>query len=633
MDKRKLSTPTKICRYNSMCFRLNPLHFDEFRHPHLEAIIEKGISSITGEYDIPDDCQKDKVIDQLEILKSKLGNIRQPPEKMAKNSKSPDFAISKKTTNVVSIEPPKNQHQNSSSSQCVPSTSSSLQNKLDSTDYFKERAAIFKSKDSEEMKATTPTIGVKIDQNDERLEAAIRQYLPVVLPKGQMADKLKKASPYNMFLTTVSAAPETHSEALSVTFQELLDPSLGELECSVQFNFMVDIGWLLAQYIFAKCSSQPLLILYGEEEQTLRDINKKRSNVTSIKVNIPTPIGVHHTKMMLLFYKDKSMRVVVSTANLYEDDWNNRTQGLWISERLPALDEDVSYTSHGESVTKFREDLTRYLVCYNIPKLQPFIAKIRKTDFSSVNVFFVSSVPGTHRDSGKGIHFGHLRLASLLSEYSAPVDDSNPIILQASSIGSLGTSVAAYLGGEIASSFKRDSAPIGLRRVPKVKFIYPSLTNVLMSHDGIAGGGCLPYDGRTHAKQLWLNEHLYQWRASTRNRNHAMPHIKTYCRFSERGLYWFVLTSANVSRSAWGVLNKSNKTLNPSLRINSFEAGVVFFPRIILKKDRFPIHEMQQKDEDPIFKLPYDIPLVSYAKDDVPYCAEYLKDYLAKYGS
>lgn len=31
--------------------------------------------------------------------------------------------------------------------------------------------------------------------------------------------------------------------------------------------------------------------------------------------------------MMLLCYEDGSLRVVVSTANLYQDDWDNRTQG------------------------------------------------------------------------------------------------------------------------------------------------------------------------------------------------------------------------------------------------------------------------------------------------------------------
>jgi tyrosyl-DNA phosphodiesterase 1 len=111
-----------------------------------------------------------------------------------------------------------------------------------------------------------------------------------------------------------------------------------------------------------------------------------------------------------------------------------------------------------------------------------------------------------------------------------------------------------------------------------------------------------------------------------------MPHIKTYCRYSDRGLYWFVLTSANISRSAWGTMSKGSKTLNPSLRINSYEAGVVFFPRVIIGQERFPMNAAQQRDNAPIFKLPFDIPPTPFGKDDVPYCAEYLKDFLAKFG-
>lgn len=36
-------------------------------------------------------------------------------------------------------------------------------------------------------------------------------------------------------------------------FVEILDQSLGELESSVQINFMIDIGWLLGHYYFAGC--------------------------------------------------------------------------------------------------------------------------------------------------------------------------------------------------------------------------------------------------------------------------------------------------------------------------------------------------------------------------------------------
>lgn len=87
--------------------------------------------------------------------------------------------------------------------------------------------------------------------------------------------------------------------------------------------------------------------------------------------------------MMLLGYKDGSMRVVVSTANLLEDDWHNRTQGLWISPKCAQMP-DGADTASFDSPTGFRDDLVRYLVHYNIPKLQPWIARIRRTNFMDV---------------------------------------------------------------------------------------------------------------------------------------------------------------------------------------------------------------------------------------------------------
>ena len=40
---------------------------------------------------------------------------------------------------------------------------------------------------------------------------------------------------------------------------------------------------------------------------------------------------------MLLIYEDDSMRVVVSTANLVASDWENRTQGVWVSPKCPKM--------------------------------------------------------------------------------------------------------------------------------------------------------------------------------------------------------------------------------------------------------------------------------------------------------
>ena len=40
---------------------------------------------------------------------------------------------------------------------------------------------------------------------------------------------------------------------------------------------------------------------------------------------------------MVFVYEDESVRVVVHTANLVGSDWENRTQGVWVSPRLVIL--------------------------------------------------------------------------------------------------------------------------------------------------------------------------------------------------------------------------------------------------------------------------------------------------------
>lgn len=63
--------------------------------------------------------------------------------------------------------------------------------------------------------------------------------------------------------------------------------------------------------------------------------------------------------MAILNYKDGSIRVVVHTANLVESDWDNRTQGVWISPACPPLPMGHD-TGAGESPTGFKKDLVTY---------------------------------------------------------------------------------------------------------------------------------------------------------------------------------------------------------------------------------------------------------------------------------
>lgn len=575
------------CPYGEKCYRKNPIHFGEYSHAHLDAIYANGCNGDNNEYDIPAKYSSELINIQLKLLEKLF------PQLAGKEVKGKPTAVSKPATKKVSAPAASDQANTS-------------------------RAAAF-------HQASTQKDTSHLEKKP-KIERNVRDYVAVVVEKGRMARKLEQAAPYNMFLTAITDSKPTHQEPLSITLQEIFDESLGEIESTVQINFMIDIGWLLGHYYFAGILSKPLLVLYGAENPDLVEIGKFKPQVTAIKVQMQSPFATSHTKMMLLGYTDGSMRVVISTANLYEDDWHNRTQGLWISPRLPALPEDADTTA-GESPTGFKQDLMLYLVAYKLSHLQPWIARIRKSDFSAINVFFIGSVPGGHREGAvRGHPWGCARLGSLLAKHATHVEPDIPVVCQSSSIGSLGANIQPWIEQDILSNFRKDSTPVWrLSQLPPFKMIYPSFGNVSRSHDGMLGGGCLPYGKSTNDKQPWLKNYLHQWKSGDRHRSQAMPHIKTYTRFNleDQCVYWFVLTSANLSKAAWGAFNKKSN-LQPCLRIYNYEAGVLFLPKFVTGKDTFPLGNA--RDGVPAFPLPYDVPLTPYGPDDTPFLMDYLHE-------
>ncbi|XP_053973782.1 probable tyrosyl-DNA phosphodiesterase [Hylaeus volcanicus] len=428
-----------------------------------------------------------------------------------------------------------------------------------------------------------------------------------VVEPGYFDIKYALSAPYHIFFTRIQKSKATYDQRYSITFPEILDRSLGEIVSSLQINFMVDVGWLCLQYLLAGQSTD-MMILFGERVDT----EKVGLNITMIPVEIPTRFGCHHTKVMILKYKDDGIRVVVSTANLYMDDWENRTQGLWISPHLPPLPESAN-TTDGESPTGFKKDLERYLSKYRQPVLTEWICAIRRADFSAVNVFFLASVPGSHKDMDYN-SWGHRKLATVLSKHATLPPDAPqwPIIAQSSSIGSLGPNYESWLLKEIVPSMSRETTS-GLKSHPNFQFIYPSINNYKQSFDCQVGSCCLPYSLQTHSKQEWVESYLYQWKATHSARDKAMPHIKSYTRLSPdfKRIPWFVLTSANLSKAAWGTARNSHY-------IMSYEAGVIFIPKFIIKgSTTFPIKE--EEAGVPVFPIPYDRPLTKYEPGDKPF--------------
>lgn len=311
----KRKRPTDPCQYGKKCYRKNPHHFMEYTHEHLDKIICQVLTDSENDYKIPDNliANKDLILNQIKIINDLYPKMSPSPN--AKRSKM-DESAKCATVNSAATENPEQKPKQT----IVTSTIEKVAKESPNTFSMISTSVDGCSSSCEGQQGST-------SNREPKPKINISDYNPVVAPKGKMAEKLKAAHPYNYFLTVIPSSPATHSEPLSITFQELLDPSLGELESSVQINFMVELGWLLAQYHFAGELNKPLLILYGNEAEELQTISQKKTNVKTHFIRMGNPFATHHTKMMLFGYKDQSMRVVVSTANLYEADWHNRTQG------------------------------------------------------------------------------------------------------------------------------------------------------------------------------------------------------------------------------------------------------------------------------------------------------------------
>lgn len=263
-----------------------------------------------------------------------------------------------------------------------------------------------------------------------------------------------------------------------------------------------------------------------------------------------------------------------------------------------------------DSHTNFRKDLLSYLSEYKLCDLEPWLSRIRATDFSSINVFLITSVPGMHR----GTSYGLARVKSLLLNHTPNIYGDCPIIAQCSTMGKM----EHWLREDFIKSFQCHSRQSGNEPPPDFKLIYPTLDNVLNSHDGIMGAGCLLYGQAMHEMQPWLTTHMYQWRAEKRFRTKSMPHAKTYARMSGNTLYWFILTSANLSKSAWGSFHRNRKK---GYRMNNYEAGVMFLPKFVTNTEYFSMCPFDKTT--PVFPWFYDLPLMKYDEGDVPYVAEY----------
>lgn len=138
-----------------------------------------------------------------------------------------------------------------------------------------------------------------------------------------------------------------------------------------------------------------------------------------------------HAKLMLLRYRDNTLRVVVTSANLAQPDYELVGQTVWYQD----FPKKQQKSSGQQPASPFEETLTQFLVALKADE-----GFLREYDFSKAAADLVVSVPGFHRGKHKMDAVGHTRLRALLRDFQWPPADElrdDNIYYQTSSLGAL----------------------------------------------------------------------------------------------------------------------------------------------------------------------------------------------------
>lgn len=350
--------------------------------------------------------------------------------------------------------------------------------------------------------------------------------------------------------------------------------------------------------------------------------------------------------MLILLRHDGMAQVIIHTANMIPFDWANMAQGLWRSPLLPQVKSEPGDPQSNEigSGSRFKNDLINYLKAYDTMRTicKPLVQQLLKHDFSEIRAALVASVPRKQPiEKASGTLWGWPGLQNVLK--AIPAHGSEPeIVVQISSIATLGQK-DEWLDKTLFKTLRTSRNTSVVKATFRV--VFPTADEIRRSLNGYRSGSAIHTKIQTpaQAKQLqYLKPMLCRWAGdgaqhasspstsiSDAGRKRAAPHIKTYIRFAnlERSsIDWMLVTSANLSKQAWG------EATNPAgvVRICSYEIGVLVWPELLGEKATMvPTFNTDSPTVDSKIdskviigaRMPYDLPLVPYAKDDVPWCA------------
>ncbi|KAI0204875.1 tyrosyl-DNA phosphodiesterase [Astrocystis sublimbata] len=491
---------------------------------------------------------------------------------------------------------------------------------------------------------------------------------PISPPRKTKAREAERfPSPFR--LTTIRDLSDLDNVG-AVSLNDLIgDPLIAELW---DFNYLHDVDFLMGHLDEDTRALTKVHIVHGfwkrddPNRLLLQEQAEQHGNVTLHTAYMPEMFGTHHSKMLVLIRDDETAQVIIHTANMIAKDWTNMTNGIWAPPLLPKLQEPIeglgTYGAPG-SGTRFKFDLLSYLRAYNKGRnvCVSLVEQLTMYNFSTIRGALIASVPGRHNveHEPETTRWGWQALKEALKTVPTQAGTSE-IVLQVSSIATLGGNDAwlqktLFDSLSISQDAVQQPSSSGSPQAPRLAFkiVFPTRDEIARSLDGYASGGSIhtKIQSIAQTKQLqYLRPIFHHWANDSRDgvlastsvsetdsatrkeagRKRAAPHIKTYIRYGEKSIDWAMLTSANISKQAWGeATNKAGEA-----RVASWEIGVLVWPEVLTGDAEakmvgtFKTNDTGQggrngDEGSPVvgLRIPYDLPLQRYGDSEMPWVA------------
>lgn len=291
--------------------------------------------------------------------------------------------------------------------------------------------------------------------------------------------------------------------------------------------------------------------------------------------------GVMHSKVILI-WRASGLRVVVSTGNLMEHDYEVVQNALFIQD-LPALEEpDV------QEGCQFKTDLERTLIRLG---LKSYPLNFDHFDWSRMKAILIASEPGNHFIDGRS-STGLVALQRHTRHFISCLPCEATVEYQCSSLGKLDS---AWLGQFLSCACGAASSKAPDRPESRFKIVFPTLESAQRSPLGPGAFGTIFCKSKDWQASSTPRSSFYQcssWKLKGRPLHTKLMMVEA----NEQPAYYY-LGSHNFTAAAWGRFVKDGK----QLMVCNFELGV------LLRPEDYPII------------WPYDRPAQPYASTDTPW--------------